>query len=803
MMRPIKKIVFSVIILLAATTSASAATYYVSPSGSDSNPGTQTQPFQTIQKAANSVSAGDTVMVLPGIYSLSPSTSGTTEYGIKNNVSGTASARIRFISQTPWGAKLVTNGLRRVWWNGDPGTQNGSYVDIQGFDMSGDGTIGIVNYASNVRMIGNYIHDITSGLVCDQYGGAGILQTNPASTNNDIIGNKIVRIGLLCNIQPGAHAVYYGYGAGTLANNILGNAKHAALQIYPGPTGSILIANNVLFGSNTGITSYCNGCFMKNNIFYKNTYNIYESSSASGNTYQNNIDYGATYLNDLRVPVNITGTIAADPQFINYSADGSGDFHLKATSPAINAGITLSQVPTDFDGNGRPVGSSYDIGPYEYGATPPPDGNGSISVDSSYPGYTTNPIDDGIINATGSTATTWASADNLLDHWIQINFTSPQPINTASIFWAFDNAQNKYMTSQRVDVQSWNGSAWVTLGSMMYSGDVATSSINFPTVTTSQLRFFQPASKGNPNYTNILWVTEVEYGNRVISVDSTYPNYTTAPIDDEVINASGGTASTWASADSTLDHWIQIDFGSQKQINSTTVSWAFDNAQNKYMTSQRLDVQSWNGAAWITLGSLVRSSDVALSSICFPAVTTSRIRLFQPANLGNPAYTGVLWVTEVDYSNNPILPAPVFSPNGGTFSAPVSVTVTAASGASIYYTTNGSTPTTSSTLYSGPITVSATSTIKAIAVKTGMTNSPVASATFTISIPPTLNLTAAPILTWTAANATTCTASGSWNGTEPISGTSSLGSVSTTASFVLTCTGSGGTTQKTVTVNVQ
>jgi hypothetical protein len=61
---------------------------------------------------------------------------------------------------------------------------------------------------------------------------------------------------------------------------------------------------------------------------------------------------------------------------------------------------------------------------------------------------------------------------------------------------------------------------------------------------------------------------------------------------------------------------------------------------------------------------------------------------------------------------------------------------TATSGASIYYTTNGATPTQSSTLYSGAITLSSSATIKAIAVKTGFNSSTVASAAFTIVAPP-------------------------------------------------------------------
>ena len=75
---------------------------------------------------------------------------------------------------------------------------------------------------------------------------------------------------------------------------------------------------------------------------------------------------------------------------------------------------------------------------------------------------------------------------------------------------------------------------------------------------------------------------------------------------------------------------------------------------------------------------------------------------------------------------------PEISPNGGSFTDSQQVTITCATeGASIYYTTNGSTPSASGTLYSDPITVTATTTIKAIAVKDEMADSQVASATFT------------------------------------------------------------------------
>ncbi len=56
------------------------------------------------------------------------------------------------------------------------------------------------------------------------------------------------------------------------------------------------------------------------------------------------------------------------------------------------------------------------------------------------------------------------------------------------------------------------------------------------------------------------------------------------------------------------------------------------------------------------------------------------------------------------------------------FSDTTSVTMTGPEGASIYYTTDGSTPTSGSTAYSGAITLSATTTVKAVAVKSGVTS---------------------------------------------------------------------------------
>ena len=89
--------------------------------------------------------------------------------------------------------------------------------------------------------------------------------------------------------------------------------------------------------------------------------------------------------------------------------------------------------------------------------------------------------------------------------------------------------------------------------------------------------------------------------------------------------------------------------------------------------------------------------------------------------------------------STPTCELPSFSPAGGTFISAQNVTIsTTTEGAAIYYTTDGSTPTTSSTVYSAPIAVSTTTTIKAIAAKDGYDNSGVATATYTITTPYTV-----------------------------------------------------------------
>ncbi len=91
-------------------------------------------------------------------------------------------------------------------------------------------------------------------------------------------------------------------------------------------------------------------------------------------------------------------------------------------------------------------------------------------------------------------------------------------------------------------------------------------------------------------------------------------------------------------------------------------------------------------------------------------------------------------VTAATYAFNPPAAAPQISPSAGTYSSTQSVQLLASTpGATIYYTTDGTTPTPSSLVYAGPLTVASSETISAIAAAPGFSQSPEAIAVFTIN----------------------------------------------------------------------
>jgi hypothetical protein len=139
------------------------ATYYVSTSGSDRNPGTFTLPWATIQHAANTVKAGATVYVFGGVYHES----------VNFPKSGTASAAITFQNYPGQTAVIDGTGVRCCGntVEGLINIVNKSYITISGFEIRNYTTssendtpagVWITGSGTRIRILNNRVHRITT-----------------------------------------------------------------------------------------------------------------------------------------------------------------------------------------------------------------------------------------------------------------------------------------------------------------------------------------------------------------------------------------------------------------------------------------------------------------------------------------------------------------------------------------------------------------------------------------------------------------------------------------------------------------
>lgn len=153
-----------------------------------------------------------------------------------------------------------------------------------------------------------------------------------------------------------------------------------------------------------------------------------------------------------------------------------------------------------------------------------------------------------------------------------------------------------------------------------------------------------------------------------------------------------------------------------------------------YTTSQTVtmtDATPGTVIHYTTDGSNPTSSSSTYSSALTVSTTTTVKAIAIASGYNNSAVASAVYSFS---SSGGLTATPIFSPNGGSFTSSQIVSLSdATSGAVIYFTTDGTTPTTSSNVYSIPLNVTATTTIKAMAVAAGLTNSSVATATYTIT----------------------------------------------------------------------
>lgn len=330
----------------AASGDATPIDLYVDTSGADSNPGTEALPFRTIGRAASAAAVGSTVHVGPGLYIGNIQTRGA----------GRPAARIRYVSTVKWGARLQGRGKDAVW------TNYGDHADISGFDITGSGRIGILNLGSHTLIEGNHVHHLAVSGGCTGDGGAGIDNGNYAGSDGDIVGNVVHDIGTPggCN---GVHGIYSSNSGGRIVNNLVYRVSSFGIHLWHAAT-RVIIANNTLFANGSarmggGIVlgngdapggSVLNHTKVVNNIVYDNPSASIKEFCYPGhdcigpnNVIANNLIFNNGQPISLRRG-RARNTIAADPRFIEYRADGSGNYQLQSSSPAIAKGMRLSAV---------------------------------------------------------------------------------------------------------------------------------------------------------------------------------------------------------------------------------------------------------------------------------------------------------------------------------------------------------------------------------------------------------------------------------------------------------------------------
>ena len=164
---------------------------------------------------------------------------------------------------------------------------------------------------------------------------------------------------------------------------------------------------------------------------------------------------------------------------------------------------------------------------------------------------------------------------------------------------------------------------------------------------------------------------------------------------------------------------------------TTVVTPAFSVTTGAYTTAQSVTISD------LTAGATIYYTTNGTSPTTSSAKYVSPISVSSAETIKAIAVkTGMVTSSEgqATYTIAAVLATPKFSVPAATYANAQSVTITdATAGATIYYTTNGTTPTAASTKYTDAIKVSATQTLKAVAVRTGYTPSVVAIAAYTIA----------------------------------------------------------------------
>jgi endo-1,4-beta-D-glucanase Y len=198
---------------------------------------------------------------------------------------------------------------------------------------------------------------------------------------------------------------------------------------------------------------------------------------------------------------------------------------------------------------------------------------------------------------------------------------------------------------------------------------------------------------------------------------------------DTDANASGGVRVT-LNATST-GSWIQFTLPNVS-AGTYTVQLAYKTNANRGQASFQADGAGF-GSTLDQYASAASYPTANLGSVTFGSTGNHTLRMTVAGkNSASTSFTLSADKFILTPTGGGAVATPTFSPGSGTYTSAQTVSIsTTTAGATIRYTVDGSTPTATGTVYTGPLTVAATTTIRAIATATSMTDSSVASATYT------------------------------------------------------------------------
>jgi hypothetical protein len=314
-----------------APTPQSGPSYYISTTGSDSNPGTQSSPWLTLNHAASAVATpGSTVMLMAGTY--------TQDVNISKG--GSAGTPITYESYPGQTATVV--GRLRI-------ARGADYVTIQNLTLVGnpnnpsDLPSPEIN-ANHVTIANNDISNAHTA-ICLGIGSEGtVYGTGNYAT---ITGNRIHDCGVLPALNH-EHGIYVEDATNlVIDNNQIYNNADRGIQFYPDLAGSVIdqvdVYHNVIEGNGEGILFSGNNGYSASNInvhnnlitfsaIRNNVESYYPSGTnpGTGNIVQSNCIYGGVRdsgnggIDASSGGFSLVNNTVADPLYINRAAQNYG-----------------------------------------------------------------------------------------------------------------------------------------------------------------------------------------------------------------------------------------------------------------------------------------------------------------------------------------------------------------------------------------------------------------------------------------------------------------------------------------------